>query len=262
MKRKSTKFISSVLCVMMLLGILPVKAFAAVPDTRAVGAALTQNMSTRLFAPLVFAMGDTIRIFAEKESGEESDYIDRGHVAYVVAAKQLINMESGKYFAELTLINETGLFTVTTVEDVENYNFRPALTQERVGSLPEWEGGFIRFDMKKTDKIQRLDARETDVKTSFEKEDGFYLVNIVEERNGIVSFYDTSTDISDVQNETPQGCRFHEDGYAIIAIDDGEYEGKALVTIPRAQKSLERGVGNAVIQISEGKVLRVFSFVE
>lgn len=199
---------------------------------------------------------------AEKEQiKKEEEYIPRGNVAYVVRANQRLNMETGKYYGELTLINETGIFDVVTVEDVENYNFMPVFTTERIGRISEWEGKFIQFDMKKTDKIQKLEPRRSAVKNAFDGEDGFYRVNVVSERNGILSFYDTANDV-DVSSEPAKSLAYREKGHAVISIDGGDYAGDALSKVSSRTGVLPAGEGNAVIQVYEGEIIRVFSFAE
>ncbi len=220
--------------------------------------------AARFISPVLMCSGQTLTLAhqAKKEQiQKEEEYIPRGNVAYVVRADQRLNMETGKYYGELTLINETGLFEVTTVEDVENYNFMPVFTTERIGRISEWEGKFIQFDMRKTDKIQKLEPRRSAVKNDFDGEDGFYRVNVVSERNGILSFYDTTYDV-DVSVEPAKSLKYREKGYAVIAIHGGEYAGEALSRVSSKAGILPAGEGNAVIQVYEGEIIRVFSFAE
>ncbi len=220
--------------------------------------------AARFIAPVLMCSGQTISLAQQVKTEEikrEEEYIPRGNVAYVVRANQRLNMETGKYYGELTLINETGLFEVSTVEDVENYNFMPVFTTEKIGRIPEWEGKFIQFDMKKTDKIQKLEPRRSAVKNAFDGEDGFYRVNVSSERNGILYFYDTASDV-DVSTEPAESLSYREKGHAVIAIHGGEYAGEALSKVPSKAGVLPAGEGNAVIQVYEGEIIRVFSFAE
>ena len=225
---------------------------------------ITPFGAIRFVAPVLMCSEQTLSLAHQAKKEEikrEEEYIPRGNVAYVVRADQRLNMETGKYYGELTLINETGLFDVLTVEDVENYNFMPVFTTERIGRISAWEGKFIQFDMRKTDKIQKLEPRRSTVKNAFDGEDGFYRVNVVSERNGILSFYDTARDV-DVSSETAQSLAYREKGHAVIAIDGGEYVGEALSKVSARAGVLPAGEGNAVIQVYEGEIIRVFSFVE
>ncbi|MBR2181201.1 MAG: hypothetical protein IJ949_04845 [Oscillospiraceae bacterium] len=220
--------------------------------------------AVRFVSPVLSCSGQTMSLVhraKEEQTKKEEEYIPRGNVAYVVRANQRLNMETGKYYGELTLINETGLFDVVTVEDVENYNFMPVFTTERIGRVSEWEGKFIQFDMKKTDKIQKLEPRWSTVKNAFDGEDGFYRVNVVSERNGILSFYDTANDV-DVSSEPAKSLAYREKGHAVIAISGGDYAGEALSKVSTKAGVLPAGEGNAVIQVYEGEIARIFSFAE
>lgn len=191
---------------------------------------------------------------------EKEETTDRGHFAYVVSAVQKLNMETEKYYAELVLINETGKFDVTTVEDVENYNFMPTLVDGYIGKLRNLEGKFIQFDMRKTDKIQKLEPRRSAVSAAFSNKDGFYLVNITDERNGILSFHDASSDVA--KGAPTLSASFCDKGYALIGIDGDRYAGEFLAKVSSRAESFERGIGNAVIQMEDGEIVRVFSFVD
>ena len=218
--------------------------------------------AVRFVSPVLSCSGQTMSLVhraKEEQTKKEEEYIPRGNVAYVVRANQRLNMETGKYYGELTLINE--LFDVVTVEDVENYNFMPVFTTERIGRVSEWEGKFIQFDMKKTDKIQKLEPRWSTVKNAFDGEDGFYRVNVVSERNGILSFYDTANDV-DVSSEPAKSLAYREKGHAVIAISGGDYAGEALSKVSTKAGVLPAGEGNAVIQVYEGEIARIFSFAE
>ena len=188
--------------------------------------------------------------------------VPRGNLGYVVSATQYYNIANDSSYVKLNLINETGQFEVVTVENVENYRFEQFLEKGKVGLLRDWSGGFVRFDMKKTDTIQRLNNPVTDIKKTFSKDDGFYLVNVIGERGGILSFYETSGDISDMSQARAISCEYHENGHAIITIDGEDYAGDFLVTVSEREESLKAGYGNAIIHMVEGQVMRVFSFTE
>ncbi len=194
------------------------------------------------------------------EEDTKEELVDRGHFAYVVSAEQKYNKDTDRYYAVLDLINETGGFTVTTVDDVENYNFQPVLKEGFIGKISSLEGRFIQFDMRKTDKIQKLEPRRSAVSKSFSEADGFYLVNIIAERGGIISFYDTASDIA--VGENALNAALDEDGHAIIAIDGDSYCGAQLSKLSRGETELYEGSGNAVIQMIKGKVVRIFSFAD
>lgn len=192
---------------------------------------------------------------------EFQEVTPRGGFAYAVSATQRYNIENENYYLELWLINETGGFEVVTVDNVEDYHFMPLLTEGRIGRISEWSGAFVKFNMGNTDKIQRLDTPITEVSQTFAGADGLYLVNVIDERNGVVWFYDTDSDV-DISAEQARSLVYHEDGHAVIAIDGDGYRGDALATVSGRETSLFAGEGNAVIQVYEGEILRVFSFYD
>ena len=233
--------------------ILSVSAFATPADA-------LLSLGDMTVAPSLAFFECTSEIFAKlmKENKPEAEKIDRGHIAYVVSAQQKINLENEKYYATLTLINETGLFTVDTVDDVENYNFMPVLRDGRIGKMTELEGKFVQFDMRDLDKIYKLETRRSDVSESFTSKDGFYLVNIVDERNGVVTFYDTASDVT--VGDPTKSASYHDDGCEVISIGDDKYAGSFLRKISSRTDVLPAGIGNAVIVMSEGEIIRIFSF--
>ncbi|MBQ6902310.1 MAG: hypothetical protein IJN71_04825 [Oscillospiraceae bacterium] len=190
------------------------------------------------------------------------EVVPRGNLGYVVSATQYYNIANDSSYVKLNLINETGQFEVCTIENVENYYFEQFLEKGKIGVLRDWSGSFVRFKMKKTNMIQYLDNPITDIKKSFSKDDGFYLVNVIDERNGIIFFYETASDIADVSQARAISCEYHENGHAIITIDGGEYTGDFLVTLSEREESIKAGYGNAIIHMVEGQVMRVFSFTE
>lgn len=232
---KFSKFLITALALIMALSL-------------AAGAAELPTLRDMLLAGIPYTV-------AEKE-----ELIDRGHFAYVVSANQKLNMETEKYYAELTLINETGLFEVTTVEDVENYNFMPTLQDGYIGKIRSLEGKFVQFDMRKTDKIQKLEPRTTAVSSEFSAKDGFYLVNIIDSRNGVVTFYDTAEDVT--AGAPTESASFCDKGYAIIGISGDRYAGEILSKASARAESFAAGAGNAVIQMEDGEIVRVFSFTD
>jgi len=255
------KTLKTTAILLIICSILSGSVLAAFPDMSTVTSLFARNSVTKLLVPITETLDSAVALSiraAQNREAQAAERTDRGNAAYVVSATQRLNMETEKYYAELTLINETGLFTVLTVDDVENFDFQSVLVDGHIGKISSLTNKFVKFDMKNTDKIQRLEPRRSVVSNEFTTDDGFYLVNIVDERNGLLLFYDTDTDVN--VNGSPIGCPFRKNGYAIISIDDNEYYGENLSKISRGIQSLPAGFGNAVIQISKGEVLRVFSF--
>ena len=202
-------------------------------------------------------------------------YKESRALAYVVNAKQYYNSATDAYYAELTLINEGGLFTAKTIENVTNLNAVEILDNGVIGNISDPRsnnckfaaGSFVRYDINADGVITALDnegCKLEDIKNEYKPEDysGFYLVNVSAERNGILTFYNTKDAIDDVKNASALSCEFHEDGYDIIGIDDDKYIGETLTKVSSRATGLEAGTGNAIIEIDEQQIVRVFSFVD
>lgn len=202
-------------------------------------------------------------------------YKESRALAYVVNAKQYYNSATDSYYAELTLINEGGLFTAKTIENVTNLNAVEILDNGVIGNISDQRspnckfasGSFVRYDINADGVITALDNEGCDlddIQDEYEAGDysGFYLVNVSAERNGILTFYNTKDAIENVKAATALSCEFHEDGYDIIGIDDDKYIGETLTKVSSRATNLEAGVGNAIIEVDEQQIVRVFSFVD
>ena len=202
-------------------------------------------------------------------------YKESRALGYVVNAMQYYNSASDSYYAELTLINEDGLFTAKTIENVTNLNAIEILKDGVIGNISDARsencmfaaGSFVRYDMNADGVITALTyegGELEDIKTKYTPgvNSGFYLVNVSAERNGILTFYNTDEAIEDVKSASTVSCEFHEDGYDIIGIDDDKYIGETLTKVSSRATDLAVGVGNAIIEIDEQQIVRVFSFVD
>ncbi len=211
----------------------------------------------------------------ETLAAADISYRETNALAYVVSAYQRYNSANDSYYADFTLINEDGLFTASTVEGVLDLNAREALEDDRIGNISNKgpgagyypAGTFVRFEMNADGVITTLDNTDIgdvdDIETTFSTANGLYLVNVTGERGNILSFFETKTGITDVSKAATTSCEYHEDGYDIIGIDDGTYVNEILTKIStRAGTSTEANVGNAIIEVDEGMIVRVFSFVD
>lgn len=199
-------------------------------------------------------------------------YQETNALGFVVSAKQYYNAATSKYYAQLVLINEDGKIEAKTIEDVKDLNSVSVLDKEVVGAIDgEGEtfpqGSFVRFHMDNDGVIDVIEleggSNENHVKTAYANEQsGLYLVNIVGERNGVVSFYDTDSEV-EISKESSDSLKFHEDdGCKIISVSEDNYEGDELTTVPSRETILVEKKGNAIIQVEEGQIIRIFSFPE
>ena len=209
------------------------------------------------------------------ESTTGIKYQETNALGYVVSAKQYYNAATSNYYAELVLINEDGRIEAKTIEDVKDLNNTSVLDADKVGAIDKADdtfaaGSFVRFHMNSDGVIDVLESaggnKFDDVKTTVPAgsvtQNGLYLVNIVGERNGVVSFYDTDSAVN-LKTEQSNSLDYHEDdGCQVIAIADDTYVGDNYTFVSRTVDNLVANEGNAVIQVEEGQIVRVFSFAE
>jgi len=205
-----------------------------------------------------------------------ANYDTKDNYAYVVSATQRYNRATDLYYAEMTLINDEGIFTAKTVDDVQTQNSASFLDESNgIGKLDALANTFVVYDVDAEGTIIMLDTQNGDnVSTAVVDyldngynngvvADGFYQVNIVSEKNGIVSFYDAKADYAPKTDALTDSLKFHEDGCTIVAIGEDSYEGSYLTKVSSTETKIELAkVGaNAVIQIHEGEIARIYSFV-
>ena len=207
------------------------------------------------------------------ESTSGIKYNQTGSFAYVAAAKGFVNPATKGYYANLTLINEEGVFTARTVDNVEDYNGNRILDEEAVGSIDGERGTFpagtfIRYNMDADGKITVVDkfgGEYSDIKKTYDSSvhTGLFLVNLIGRKGDVVTFYDTDAQVN-TKNDQAMSAKFHkEDGCKIISITGDEYDGEALSFIPANQELIELTEGgNAIIEVSEHQIVRIFSFTE
>ncbi len=199
--------------------------------------------------------------------------------ALVVNAMQRYNSATDKYYAELTLVNQDGLFTATTVEDVQNYSNQSALDPtKKIGNISVAgstfpAGTFVLFEKNAEGLIDRLDYKTLDGSingttinvASYAEAQGFYLVNVISDGSGRITFYDsvTGADDTDLTNNTVLSAKYDKDGYKVITVGDEEYLGESLVTLAANESELKKDKGNAIIYLNKDKEVEyVYSFVD
>ena len=199
-------------------------------------------------------------------------YQESSALAYLASARQYYNANSGKYYASLVLINEDGTITTTTIEDVKDLNNASVLVKETVGNidgkgdtLPA--GSFVRFNINSDGKVDVLTIegghKWKDVKKAYAGDSsGLFLVNMTGVRGDIYSFYNADQTIA-VDEADLLSLEAHEDdGCVVIAVAEDGYAGSVLAKLPTRETTLTANKGNAVIQVEEGQIVRVFSFAE
>jgi len=199
---------------------------------------------------------------------------ESNYIAYIVSATQKYNAATSEYYAVFNVINEDGLQTLTTVDDV------PGLTTAQ-GPLPSnyignlsldfadfAAGGFIRYDLNDEGKISALDVdniQKHNIGDGLVTTDGsLQLVNVIGTNNDIISYYPTDTAYNP---QSGMGLRYmkldDENPTYIVGIDDDNYVGETITTLPADDTAgTTADKGNAIIEFcANGKIRRVFSFV-
>ncbi len=198
------------------------------------------------------------------------------NLAYVVSATQSYNPATG-YYAKFNLINEKGSFAMETAPGpVDSFN-AGQLTDQKVGPIDQVNGifpagSFIRYKLNEDGKIKVVDNSGmkfdiTGIKKGYTPgSSGMYLVNITGEKNGVVTFYkniyESATPINPA-TEPIESLKFHkEHGCKIITIADNEYVGDFIVNFSPNETTFKAKTGNAIIQVEEGQIIRIFSFAD
>ena len=205
------------------------------------------------------------------DSLEGITYKTSDSIAYVVSAKQMYNVATGAAYAKFTLIGEDGLFEVNSIDDVTDLNNNSIFTEAAgyVGNIKDYESGtVVRYTLDTEGKVSAISSdggKASDMLTSPQgKLSGLFYVNaadIVSDRFVYYSSQSAHTLGSDgrLDADRTESLLLSEDGYKIITINDGEYVGSHLATVPRNQE-IAKGDFNAIIQLEEGEIVRIFSF--
>ena len=193
------------------------------------------------------------------------DTIDKNlSVAYVVNAVQEYNAQTNEYYANLTLINENGLFNARTTENVKDFFSSSVLPRDFVGTFEDIIGAPAYININDDGKVSRLHSykEEQREETNKNTQNGWYIVNITKKDENTIYFYDTDEDV-DLGYESPASLKIHEDGCKIIGISENQYIGETLTVLSQETEiiSAEDG-GNAIIEVREGQITRIFSFKE
>ncbi len=206
--------------------------------------------------------------------GENLDnitYKSSDSIAYVVSAKQMYNVATGSAYAKFTLIGEDGMFEANSIDDVTDLNNNSIFSESAgyVGNIKNYESGtVVRYALTEDGKISAISSAgglKTDMLADPQgKTSGLYYVSAADIVNNRFIYYSSLSEHtlgSDgrLDADETNSLLLSEDGYKVITINDGEYVGSHLVTVPRNQE-IAKGAFNAIIQLEEGEIIRIFSF--
>ena len=202
---------------------------------------------------------------------ENISYKETDSIAYVVSGKQMYNVATGQAYAKFTLIGDEGLFEVTSIDDVTDLNNNPIFSESAgyVGDIRNYESGtIVRYALTADGKLGAISSAgglKSDMQADPQgKFSGAYYVNAAEIINNRFIYYSSQKEHTlgldgRLNTDDTSSIRLSKDGYTVITINDGEYVGSHLVMVPTNQ-AIEKGAFNAIIQIEEGEVVRIFSF--
>ncbi|MBQ4545405.1 MAG: S-layer homology domain-containing protein [Oscillospiraceae bacterium] len=198
-------------------------------------------------------------------------YKSSDSLAYVVSAKQMYNVSTGSAYASLKLITEDGLLETTSIDDVTDLNNNVIFSEAAgyVGNIKNYESGtVVRYSLNAEGKVEAISSAgglASDMnKDPSNAQNGLFYVNaaqIVDDRFVYYNSQKAHTLGSDgrLDADGADSLLLSEDGYKIITINDDEYAGSYLVTVARNQE-LKKGDFNAIIELEEGEIIRIFSF--
>lgn len=200
-------------------------------------------------------------------------YKSSDSLAYVVSAKQRYNVETGSAYAVFKLITEEGLVELTSVDNVTDLNNNAIFSEAAgyIGDIKNYESGtVVRYSVNAEGILETVSSAgglATDMnKNPSGAQNGLFYVNaaqIVDDR----FIYYNSQEAHELgldgrlNADETDSILLSEDGYKIITIGDDEYLGSYLVTVARNQ-ALAKGDYNAIIELEEGEIIRIFSFEE
>ena len=183
----------------------------------------------------------------------------------------MYNVETGSAYAVFKLITEEGFKEVTSIDDVTDLNNNVIFTEAAgyVGNIKNYESGtVVRYSINAEGKLEAVSSDgglPTDMnKDPANQQSGLYYVNAAQISGDRFIYYSSQKAHELAQNgrlnpDNSESLLLSEDGYKIITIADDEYAGDYLVTVARNQ-ALAKGAFNAIIELEEGEIIRIFSF--
>ena len=205
-------------------------------------------------------------------------------VGYLLKAEQNYNIETSKWYLDVAMITDQGLFETRTIDEVPDDNgstsrwfSNPEVGKEPIPSGPivsyktsasdvEGEGDII-TSLGDNNGRGAIEAMETTISTGDTIDNGFYYVNISAVRGDLVGFYPYSDTAIEVDNETGRlpaatdTLSKDKNEFTLICIDDGEYVENGEVAVVSDADDLPAHSKNAIIQVVSNKIQRIYSLL-
>ncbi|MEG2570303.1 MAG: S-layer homology domain-containing protein [Clostridia bacterium] len=208
-------------------------------------------------------------------TGEKAPVLisDTDGIAYLVSAKQAYNVASGKWYVSTKMINEQGVFELDTIDDVTNGEGVSLVSTPKANATPNGydRGSIARYRVDgDSGKIQTIDTeggRAVDMKRPIDIESsGLYYATLAGTSGKLLGFYTYSDANIELEPQTGKLPRVSDtillnDEYKVIGISGGSYSGEDINFITR-DSMIPGKSANAIIQIKEGKIVKIFSFDE
>lgn len=245
----------------------------AIPGLRINNAAVSSALGSVVIDTNGYSNSVVAAAITHGDNLNNISYKSTDSLAYVVSAKQMYNVETGSAYAVFKLITEEGLIEVNSIDDVTDLNNNVIFTEAAgyVGNIKNYESGtIVRYSVNAEGKLEAVSSGgglAADMnKDPANQQSGLFYVNAAQISGDRFIYYSSqkahklgSDGRLNVDNS--ESLLLSEDGYKIITIADDEYAGDYLVTVPRNQ-ALAQGDFNAIIQLEEGEIIRIFSFEE
>ncbi len=198
-------------------------------------------------------------------------YKSSDSMAYVVSAKQMYNVSTGAPYARFKLITDEGLVTVDSIDNITDLANNEIFSQPAgyVGDIEGYGAGtVVRYFINAEGRLEVVSndggLREDMIQSPEGESSGLFYVNAAQISGDRFVYYNSQEahELGSDGRLNPSdtdSVMLSEDGYKIITISDDSYAGSYLVTVARNQ-ALAEGDFNAIIQLEEGEIVRIFSF--
>ncbi|MBQ9985370.1 MAG: S-layer homology domain-containing protein [Oscillospiraceae bacterium] len=243
----------------------------AIPGLKINNGAVNSALGSVVIDKNGYSSGVVAAAITHGDSLNNITYKSSDSLAYVVSAKQMYNVETGSAYAVFKLITDDGLIEVTSVDDVTDLNNNIIFTEAAgyVGNIENYESGtVVRYSLNAEGKLEAVSSGgglpEDMNKNPQGAQSGLFYVNAAQIVNDRFIYYSSQKSHelgSDgrLDTDNSESLLLSEDGYKIITINDDEYTGDYLVTVPRNQ-AIAQGEFNAIVELEEGEIIRIFSF--
>ena len=205
-------------------------------------------------------------------------------VGYLLSAEYNYNIETSKWYLEVAMITDQGLFETRTIDEVPDDNgstsrwfANPEVGEDAIDpgtivsyktSASDVEGeGDIITSLGDNNGRGAISEMAQTISTNDTIDNGFYYVNISAVRGELVGFYpykDTAYEIDNSTGRLPPATDTlskDKNEFTLICIDDGEYVEGGEVAVVSDADIIPAKSKNAIIQVVSNKIQRIYSLL-